>query len=234
MGFPVGTRNRGLRRLGLALVVVGVLAPPPALAAEHTSGYGQMPPPPKTTPPTTTPTTGTSLSREEKTSPEKKTSSKEAAPTTTSGTHAVEGAAKRPRARAATLHLDAITSALAKAPQGFRLIGAAGRGGLDTVALAGWARTPATHAERAVTRTSSSAKDPLGLKLPPEAGQAIMAALIVLAAWLLLAVLLFPDRLRQLLARFRPAGPPGARHHDRARRLGRLLARGRPDRDHSP
>jgi len=214
MDLPGGTRDRGLRRLGLALVVAGVLVPPPALAAEHTSGYGQMPPPPKTTLPPRMPTTGTSLSKEEKTSPEKTTSSNELAtskagdPTTASGTRAVEGAeAGRPGARAARLNLDTVTSALAKALRGFGLIGPAGRGGLDGEAIAGLARAPATHAERVGTRTSSGAKDPLGLELPPETGQAMMVALIVLATMLLLAVL-FADKLRQLLERFaqRPRG----------------------------
>jgi len=101
------------------------------------------------------------------------------------------------RARDAALRLGGLTSALAAALRGFGL-GATAPGAATGSARPAGAWLPRDHAGDA--RRSAGAKEPLGLKLPPQTGQAILVALIAIAAALLLGVL-FSDELRQLFSR---------------------------------
>ena len=95
-------------------------------------------------------------------------------------------------ARAAAAQLSAFASSLARALSGLGQIGGSGP--------SGGAAVHTTRADRGAAPASSSAKDPLGLELPPQTGQAMMVALIALGALLLVGVL-FRDELQQLLSR---------------------------------
>ena len=99
-------------------------------------------------------------------------------------------------ARGAALRLSELTSALATALRGFG-IGVAAPGAAGSARPAS-ALPPRPQAGGA--RSSSGSRDLLGLKLPPEAGQAIMVAVIALASMLLLGVL-FSDELGRLFSR---------------------------------
>jgi hypothetical protein len=94
--------------------------------------------------------------------------------------------------RAVAAQLAAFASSLAHTLAGLGQIGGAGPSAGGAV--------HATPADRGATPSASSAKDPLGLELPPETGQAMMVAMIALGAMLLLGVL-FSDELQQLLSR---------------------------------